>query len=102
MLIKIPPENLPDKENGSVLFVGDCAVALFNINGELHALDNTCPHRGGSLGEGVVTAGVVTCPWHGWEFNCRTGVAVENQKVAVPKYRVVNQDDGYYLEWINE
>ena len=48
-------------------------VALCNVDGELFALDNTCPHAGGPLGEGHLHGDTIRCPWHGWAFNVRTG-----------------------------
>ena len=64
-------------------------VVVFNLKGEFFALSDTCPHRGGSLSQGIVTglvqsAGpgdyrhtrigeIVRCPWHQWEFDIRTG-----------------------------
>ena len=53
-------------------------IALFNVGGELFALDNTCPHAGGPLGEGTLQGDLVRCPWHGWKFNVRTGRCVKN------------------------
>ena len=85
--------------SGRVIILEDHPVALFNIDGEYYAMDNTCPHRGGSLGNGEIDGDVVTCPWHGWEFNCRTGEAVENREIKVQTYRVSVEDDGIYIEW---
>ncbi|MCK6479504.1 MAG: Rieske (2Fe-2S) protein [Planctomycetes bacterium] len=51
-------------------------IALFRIGGVLHAMDGVCPHRGGPLGEGAVENGIVSCPWHGWRFEVRTGKCV--------------------------
>lgn len=48
-------------------------IALFKLNGEIFALDNACPHMGGPLGEGEIEDGVVTCPWHGWQFAIKSG-----------------------------
>ncbi len=53
--------------------VGGRKVALFRAGGVPFALDGVCPHRGGPLGEGKVDGGVVTCPFHGWRFEVRTG-----------------------------
>ena len=47
--------------------------AICNAGGEFFALDGTCPHSGGPLGEGALHDHWVVCPWHGWEFDCRTG-----------------------------
>lgn len=53
-------------------------IALFNVDGSYYALDNTCPHAGGPLGEGHLIDDVVECPWHGWRFNVRTGERPDN------------------------
>ena len=47
--------------------------ALFNVDGTFYALDGVCPHQGGPLGSGEVHNCIVTCPWHGWQFDVRTG-----------------------------
>src|SRR5262245_10376200 len=52
---------------------GNRVVALFNVDGNFYALDGVCPHQGGPLGKGKITGCVVTCPWHGWQFNVCTG-----------------------------
>ena len=68
---------------------GGRAIVVFNLDGEFFALANRCPHRGGSLFHGIQTGLVespepgeycysrpgemVKCPWHGWEFDIRTG-----------------------------
>lgn len=51
----------------------DRVVALFNVDGTIHALDGICPHQGGPLGKGTLQGTVVTCPWHGWQFDVCTG-----------------------------
>ncbi len=48
-------------------------LALFNLGGSYHAIDDSCPHRGGPLSEGPVEGDVVTCPWHGSTFNVKNG-----------------------------
>jgi PAS domain S-box-containing protein len=52
------------------------SIALFNVDGDLCAIDNTCPHQGGPLGEGDLDGDVVTCPWHDWSYSVRTGAAI--------------------------
>lgn len=63
---------IPPGTSKKVEVDGKC-VALFNIDGELSAIQERCPHRGGPLSEGIVQGGQVTCPWHAWSFNLRTG-----------------------------
>jgi len=53
--------------------IGTREIALFNVSGNLYALENTCPHQGGPLAEGGFEGDVVSCPWHGWCFHVTTG-----------------------------
>lgn len=71
-----------------VVEIGDCSIAIFNVDGTFFALDNTCAHRGGPLGEGELEGDVVTCPWHGWEYNVRTGISITTPSVSVKTYEV--------------
>jgi nitrite reductase/ring-hydroxylating ferredoxin subunit len=48
-------------------------VAIANVDGTLHAIDGLCPHQGGPLGTGGLCGTVLTCPWHGWQFDVTTG-----------------------------
>lgn len=75
-------EDIPPGERRTVEVSG-ILLALFNVNGTFYALDNTCPHAGGPLGEGTLTGGIVECPWHGWRFNVRTGERTENPDFTV-------------------
>jgi len=59
-------------------------IAVFNIEGTFYAIDNTCPHAGGPLGEGKLCGSVVECPWHGWKFNVVTGQRENNPNFEVP------------------
>lgn len=55
------------------LVVEDRIVAVFHTDGQLFALDGICPHQGGPLGQGEVHGCILTCPWHGWQFDVRDG-----------------------------
>jgi 3-phenylpropionate/trans-cinnamate dioxygenase ferredoxin component len=48
-------------------------IALFNVEGTIYAIDDTCTHNGGPLSEGVPVGTAVVCPWHGAEFDLGTG-----------------------------
>ncbi len=67
-------------------------IALSNVDGTLFAVDNTCPHAGGPLGEGKLKEGIIECPWHGWKFDLKTGRRVNNPNftVACCEVRVVD------------
>ncbi len=52
------------------------AYAVFNVDGEYHVTDDTCTHGFASLSEGMLDGHIVTCPWHGGEFDVRSGEPV--------------------------
>jgi nitrite reductase (NADH) small subunit len=93
--VKVASKNDLASGEGMVVEVGGNRIALFNLNGEFCALDNTCPHRGGPLGEGMVDTSNMTvqCPWHGWVFNCRTGVSPVNPSARVEAFEVKVEGD---------
>ncbi len=74
-------------------------IALFNFDGNYYALDNECTHRGGPLAEGYVEGESVTCPWHGAQFNIKTG-AVLGPPAAKPvtQYNVRVQGNDVEVE----
>ena len=62
------------------------SIALANVDGTFYAINNTCLHRGGPLGEGTLEGKIVTCPWHGWQFDVTSGKSVQNPAVGVACY----------------
>lgn len=77
-----------------IVEVGGEEVAIANVGGEFCAFNNSCSHRGGPLGEGILTGEVVECPFHGGQFNVRTGEAVSAPPTeAVKTYAVQVQGD---------
>ena len=74
---------------------GDKMICVANVNGEISAMDNVCLHRGGPLGQGVIEGSKVICPWHGWEWDPKTGTAqAPGAKVSVYAVRI---EDGEVL-----
>jgi nitrite reductase (NADH) small subunit len=65
---------------------GDKMVCVANVNGEFSAMDNVCLHRGGPLGQGVIEKGKVVCPWHGWQWDPKTGQAGQNPNARLALY----------------
>src|SRR5687767_6074337 len=55
-------------------------LALVCTGEGLFAMDNVCPHSGGALGEGVVQGQTVTCPLHGWQFDCKSGRSLTERR----------------------
>ena len=73
---------------GKMVVVDGRHVALFRLGEEFYALDNMCLHRGGPLCEGPIENDVVTCPWHGWSYEIRTGTMVQDPRVGVTRHDV--------------
>jgi nitrite reductase/ring-hydroxylating ferredoxin subunit len=67
---------------------GGKTVALYNLNGSVFATANTCPHRGGPLGEGELDGQVITCPWHGFQYDVKNGTCLTNAALSVPCHPV--------------
>jgi nitrite reductase (NADH) small subunit len=63
-------------------------VAVFNVEGRFYALDGICPHAGGPLGKGRLSGTVVTCPWHGWQFDVASGQHCLNARMVQSSYAV--------------
>ena len=72
--------------NGRTVQIGDRRFALWNLDGEFHAIDDDCPHRGGPLGAGVLQDGRVHCPLHGWAFDPKSGACLSNPARPVTCY----------------
>lgn len=67
-------------------------LALFNVEGAFYCIDNECPHRYGPLGEGDLEDDVVTCPWHAWQVNVRTGEVLYTPGSCVATYACKVED----------
>ena len=63
-------------------------VALYNVEGKFYCTDNVCLHRGGPLGEGYLDGEKLECPWHGWQFDVKTGAVTFNPRETIPTYEV--------------
>ena len=83
---------------GKVMDVNGEAIALFKIDGKFYAINNTCLHRGGPLGEGFLEGDIVTCPWHGWKYNVATGVNPAMPSMKVQTYSVTVQGNDIMVE----
>nr|MDA8434614.1 Rieske (2Fe-2S) protein [Actinomycetales bacterium] len=60
-----------------------CAVLLALVDGDVHAVDDACRHRGTALSGGLLRDGIVTCPAHLWQYDVRTGRRHDTQGEAL-------------------
>jgi nitrite reductase (NADH) small subunit len=79
---------LPPQGEAKEFSLGDKVICVANVNGTITAMDNVCLHQGGPLGQGVVEGGKIVCPWHGWEYDPKTGQAGSNPNAKVTVYPI--------------
>ena len=101
-----------------IVFVGDQEIGVFREHGTFYAYSNYCLHQGGPACEGLTIAKVeerimpdktskglyfsdtelhFVCPWHGYEYDIKTGECVSDRKLKLRKYKVVEKEDGVYV-----
>ena len=93
--VKLTTESdLPAINQAKEFRCGDKEICVANVDGTYSAIDNICLHRGGPLGQGAIEQGKVVCPWHGWEWDPKTGQAVHsaNAKLAVYPLKIEKGD----------
>ncbi|MCA9215419.1 MAG: Rieske 2Fe-2S domain-containing protein [Planctomycetales bacterium] len=74
-------------------------IAIFNVEGQFYALDGVCPHQGGPLGNGQICDGVVTCPWHQWQFVVESGESLFSPAVRQPTIELEIEDGQIYARF---
>ncbi len=79
--------------SAKVIEVAGKTLALCNVDGKFYAMDNTCLHRGGPIGEGSIDGTTVTCPWHGWQYDITTGQATMNPSAKLTCYETKVEGD---------
>ena len=83
---------------GKTVVVEGKEIALFNMDGKFHAIDNTCPHHQGPLGEGGLDGAIVTCPWHGWQFDITSGACLLNPQAKLASYPTKVEGDAVLIQ----
>ncbi len=74
------------------------AIALHNVGGKVFATGNTCAHRGGPLGEGVLEGNAIMCPWHGWQYDVTNGKCATMPSAHVQTYKVKIEGEHILVE----
>lgn len=85
-------------ESARVVRAGGRELALVRTAEGFFAIDNACPHSGGALGEGVVQGSTVTCPLHGWRFDCKSGRCLTEKRPPQARYPVRLEGDQVLIE----
>ncbi|CAM3591041.1 MULTISPECIES: nitrite reductase small subunit NirD [Saccharibacillus] len=91
-----------DPQGSRRLNINGLEIALFRLSdGEVLAVENRCPHKGGVLSEGMVCGPVVHCPLHDWRIDLRSGEALDPDKGCVTTFRTEVEADGTILLTLN-
>src|SRR5579862_67958 len=91
-LSQLPPDSVTE------VAVGGDFYALCHVAGRVTALSGTCLHRGGPLGQGIISGSHVVCPWHAWEWDCQTGANDYDPTQKVATYPVTLHGDDVLIE----
>src|SRR3989442_1483014 len=83
---------------GRVVETGGRALAVFNVEGTYYAIDSTCSHRAGPLGDRELEGTVVVCPWHAWRWDVTSGANVNNPAVRVACFPARVQDGAVFVQ----
>lgn len=73
-------------------------VCVANVDGEICAMDNVCPHWGGPLGQGKIENGKIVCPWHGWQYDPKTGKTPRKADVRLTIFKLEIEGDDVFVE----
>src|SRR5438552_6714041 len=106
------------EDTRKVVNVGEREIVVFLRNDRLYALDNTCIHMGGPVGEGLILGKVeavldddkcfvlerfsedemhLICPWHGWEYDIETGEYAGDRRKRLRRYETIQKEDRVYV-----
>ena len=80
--------------------VHDKPMALARVEGQFYAVNAICPHRGGPLAEGTLNGCIITCPWHGWTFDVRSGLPDHPGGHSISAYEVRVEGDDVLIGWL--
>ena len=80
--------------------VGGKEIIVSNIGGDYFAIDDTCSHSGASLSEGKLDGTIVTCDWHGAQFDCKNGILIKfpGEIKDLKSYKIVIESENIFVE----
>ena len=93
-LSEVPPGTAIEVVRGTDL------LAVCNVDGEIRATSGVCPHAGGPLGQGALNGGYLTCPWHMWQFDSKTGQCDFNPAVRIPVYPIRVEKNQIFVDMV--
>lgn len=96
--IKVLSMNELPRDFGKTVRIGSLEIAVFHLlNGEIRAIENRCPHKGGVLVEGIVSGQYVFCPMHDWKIDVTSGKVQEPDHGCVKTFQIEVEADDVYI-----
>jgi nitrite reductase (NADH) small subunit len=92
------PADLCEPDTGTEVVVQGEIIALFRVGQDYRAIQGTCPHHGGPLGKGTLQGCIVTCPWHGWQFDVNDGTYQHSTQLQHPCYPVKVEEGRVWIQ----
>lgn len=90
--------DLPIEGQAKEFTLAGKVICVANVGGEFSAMDNVCLHRGGPLGQGMVEDGKIVCPWHGWQYDPKTGEVGHNPNARVAVYPLTIEGEEVFID----
>ena len=108
-----------DEGDRKIVDVDGTSIGVFNIDGEYYALENLCAHQGGPVCTGKQQGALlgefeepgkrvreyfsedipaIACPWHGWEYDVRTGKHLGDPEISIETFEVVQDGGELFVE----
>ncbi len=96
--VKVATTDEIEPGTGKLVQVNGLEIAVFNVGGQFYASGAVCPHEGGPLEDGTLDGDIVICPWHGFDFDLKTGECLVDSDLRVPTYPVKVEGNSILVE----
>jgi len=89
---------VPPGRGATVQLKNGAELALFNVDGDYFAVENSCPHKGFPLADSRLYGHTVECDLHGWQFDVRSGTCFTKSSCPIETYKVTIEDGWIWIE----
>ena len=96
--VRVGPMNSIADGERKIIEADGHSIGVFHEGDHWYALSNSCLHRGGPVCTGTLEGSTLTCPWHGYQYDVRTGELLLDHTSCLPTYKVLVQEDQVYVE----
>ncbi|MFP6763453.1 MAG: Rieske 2Fe-2S domain-containing protein, partial [Planctomycetaceae bacterium] len=86
-------------DSGVEITVAGRVIAVFHVAGKYYAIDGICAHAGGPVGKGELHGCIVTCPWHGWQYDVSNGRHCLTNNISQQSFPTSVEGDDLYVEF---